>query len=284
MLLYLEYLAFAFEHYGYVDVERRVAVFERIVVGVLHVTSRPLLVGFDIDVLADKRRVEVFETEEASRTVYHRVVLACRIDHEQRCYACGTSHAVVVCTERRRDMDDTRTVRSGNVVARDYAERIAEVCHRLYPRNQLFVADSLQVLALVYFSADLERTLHLLGEVCRYEVFRHDYGLFGVGVRIAALDAHVLYRRTDAQRRVRRQRPRSGRPCEEEEFALHVVEQKFAAPVTDDAELRRAGRVLHVAVTPRLVQLVGRESGSGSGRVWLDGVALVEQPLFVQFF
>ena len=40
--------------------------------------------------------------------------------------------------------------------------------------------------------------------------------------------------------------------------------------------------VLHVAVAARQVQLVRAQSGTGSGRVGLDGVALVEQTLVVQ--
>ena len=46
--------------------------------------------------------------------------------------------------------------------------------------------------------------------------------------------------------------------------------------------MRRAGRVLHIAVAARLIQFVRTQSRAGHRRVRLDGIALVEEAFLVQ--
>ena len=274
MLFDLEGLVLGFQHHCDVDVQRRVGVAQPLVVGVLHIAARILPVFRGVDVRLHELRVEVFDQKEFALPVDHRLVLARAVDHEERRDAGDFRHTVVVGAERRGDVHDARTVRSGHIVADDHAERVAL---RLHPRDQLLVADALQFGAHPCLFRDLVRAFHLLGEVGTQQVLGQDDRLRLVGVGVAALDLHVFDRRAYGQRGVRRQRPRRGGPGQEVKVALDAIEEFLALRVADHAELRRAGRVLHVAVTARLVQFVGRESRSGGGRVGLDGVALVEQ-------
>src|SRR5699024_2007388 len=127
----------------------------------------------------------------------------------------------------------------------DHAERVA---HRLYPRDELLVADALQFGTLPAFARDLKGSLHLLGEVGGHELFGEDDRLRPVGIGVAALYLDVFDRGTYGQRRVRGQGPRRGGPSQEIERPLDAGEKLLALLVADDFELRRAGRVLHVAV------------------------------------
>ncbi len=280
MLFDLERQALRLQHHGYVDIQRGVVETQRIVIGVFHVTTRVFAVRRGVDAALHELGVEILQEEETPLAVDHRLVLACLVDHEQRRDARDLGHAVVVGAERRRDMHDARTVRSGHIVACNYAERVAL---RLHPRDELLVTHALQLGTEPNLVLDLESPLHLLGEVGVDERFGQNDGLRLVGVGVAALHAHVLYRGADGQRGIRRQGPRRGGPCEEIELALHALEQLLAALVAHDLELRGAGGVLHVAIAPGLVQLVSREARARRGRVGLDGVALIEQPFFIQF-
>ena len=276
MLLDLERLVVGFQHHRDVDVERRVGVAQPFVVGVLHVAARILPVFFGVDVRLHEFRVEVLHEEELALLVNHRLVLAGAVNHEERRDACGFRHAVVVGAERRGDVHDARTVRSGHVVADDHAECVA---HRLHPREQLLVADAFQFGAFPHLVHDFVGALHLFGEVGTQQLLGQDDRLRPVGIGIAAFDLHVFDCGTHGQRGVRRQGPWRCGPGEEVEVAFDTFEELLAPGVADHPELRRAGRVLHVAVAARLVQLVGREARSGGRRVGLDGVALVEQAL-----
>ena len=178
-------------------------------------------------------------------------------------------------------MHDARTVRRSHIVAYDHAERVA---HRLYPGDQLLVTDALQFGPHPAFSRDLVGPLHLLGEVRCDEVFGEDDRLRLFGVGVAALDLDVFDRGAYGQRGVRRQGPRRGRPRQEIERPLDIAEELFAFRVADDPELRRACRILHVAVAARLVQLVRRKPRARRRRVGLDRIALIEQPLVEKLF
>ena len=281
VLFDLENLVLCLEHHREIDVERRRVGGERIVVGVFHVTARPLGIGRCIDVVAYEGRVELFEQEEPSLAIDHRLILARLIDHKQRGDASGAGHAVVVRTERRGDMYDTRTVGGGHVVAQDDAERIAR---RLHPGDELFVADAFEVRALVGDRVDFELALHLGGKIRPQQFFGQDDSLGGIRIGVAAFDAHVFDFGTYGQCGIRGQCPGRGGPGQEVEIAFGAVEEFFAPLVADDFELRRAGGVLHVAVAARLVQFVGRKPRAGGRRVGLDGVTFVEQSLVEELF
>ena len=52
--------------------------------------------------------------------------------------------------------------------------------------------------------------------------------------------------------------------------------------VPDDLKLRCTCRVLNVAVTAGLVQLVARQAGAGGGTIGLNCITLIEQALVIQ--
>ncbi len=313
VLLDPERLALALEAEADVEVERlgrgggllvvlAVGVELRIV-GVLH----PAAGVFGIlgcDAFAHEAFVELLGEVEFAREVHHGARLALAVDHEERRDACGAGHAGVVCTERRGDVHDARTVLCGHVVARDHAERLLRgvvpaagvvALHGFHPRQQLLVADAHvgQFAARPCEPRRFVGGVFLAAEVGVHEVFGQDDVLRLLRIGVEALELHVTDGRTYGQRRVRGQRPRGCGPCQEEgvgrigcgqRVALGGArgEEGFAPGVAHDAELRRAGGVLHVAVASGLVQLVGREARSRGGRVGLDGVALVEEPLVVE--
>ncbi len=265
------------------------------VVGVLDPAAGVVGV-FRNDACRGEALVELFPKVELAREVDHRARLAPLVDHEERRDACGARHESVVGAERRGDVDDTRTVLGRHVVARDDAESliggVAPLAalvrlDGLDPRQQLLVGHAHELRALVaahhlvghQFVSRLvgveREPLGLLVEVgVEQRLGHHDRGLLAC-VGVVGAHGRVVDLRTHAQRRVRGERPRRGGPRQKRGGApaLHLGLGR------EDAELRHDGRVLHVAVAARLVQLVRREARAGGRRVGLDGVALVEQPL-----
>ena len=266
------------------------------VVGVLDPAAGIFAVAVDVDALGDEALVELVEQVELAREVDHRAGLAALVDHEERRNARGARHEGVVGTERRGDMDDTRTVLRGDVVAQDHAEGllrgvvpVAVAIHLdgLDPRQQLLVVHAFEFGTLV-FADDLERhelvawlvgvereTLGLLVEVVVEQRLGQHGGDLLTRVGVVRAHGHVVDLRADAERRVRGQGPRRRGPGQE---AGRAPARHFGLRV-EDAELPDDGRVLDVAVAARLVQLVRRETRAGGRRVGLDRVALVEQTL-----
>ena len=66
MLLNLEDLALAFEHYADVDIERSVAIRQRSIVGILNIATCPLVVERYIDILIHELLVQILQAEEAT--------------------------------------------------------------------------------------------------------------------------------------------------------------------------------------------------------------------------
>ena len=281
MFFYLERLAFALEHDGYVDVERGVVRTEGRVVGVLHETAGPFAVAFRIDVFRNEVGVHVLDAEQTAAAVHHGLVLARPVYDVHRHDARLFTYAVVVGAERGGDMYDARTVHRGHVVAGDDAEGVA---HRLHPVDELPVAYSDQFRTLVNPFPDAVRSLHLRSEIGWKQFFGENDRLGLLRVGIEAFHTHVFDVVAHGERRVGGQRPGRRGPCEEVERTLCVIEQEFAPLVADDFELRRAGRVLHVAVASRLVELVVAEARTRGRRVRLYRISLVEQALIEKLF
>ena len=309
MLLDFEGLARRLEPHADVDVQRlgrlgSLLVVSAVdgelrVVGVLDPAALVLAVGLHVDALADELLVQLVEQEELAREVDHRAGLTLAREHEERRNACCAGHVGVVGTERRGDVDDTRTVFGGYVVTRNHAEGLgrgvvpgALLVHLdgLHPREQLLVLHAVQLRTLVlahHLEGDelvarlvgVERQpLGLAVEVgVEQRLGQHD-GLLLTGIGVVGAHGHVVDFRTHAEGRVRGQRPGCGGPCQE----VGRAPARHLGFGVADAELRHDGGILHVAVAARLVQLVGREARSGGRRVGLDGVALVEQPLLVE--
>ena len=291
MLLYFEHLAFRFQHHADRDVERLVGIGQLRIVGVLDKAAFVLAVRLRIDIRCDERRVHIRHQEELARAIDHRLAFARFVHHHQRRDILLLGHPVVVGTERRRDMHDPGTVLGGHIVTGDHPERIA---HRFDPRNQRLVLDPGQLFAEEFARHPVRNVLPVAVVAVQIEflvLFRkivvkqvtgqhHCNGL--PRIRIVGPHPYVMDTGTDSQRGIRRQRPRCGRPGHEIEVALHPVEQLFALIVANHFELCGASGILHIAVTPRLVQLVVAEARPGRRRIGLDRIAFVEQSFFIK--
>ena len=106
-------------------------------------------------------------------------------------------------------------------------------------------------------------------------------------VGVVALDSHIVDLGAHTQGCVAGQSPGSRRPCDDfkifkpridlaQDFLDHLVSGLF------HLELSGNRLVFHLAVAARLVQLVRTQAGTGSGRIGLNSVALIEQPLVVE--
>ena len=164
----------------------------------------------------------------------------------------------------------------------------------LIPRNQLFVFDAGEVFAHVLSdhpvrnvfavpAVTVQRQLSVfLRKKVMQQLFGQDNGDRFGRIRIERLYFYVTDCGPYGQRGIRRQRPRRGRPRHEVQRPFDPFEQRLAFRVANDPELRRAGRVLHVAVAARLVQLVVAEPRAGGRRIGLYRISFIQQSLLVQ--
>ena len=173
----------------------------------------------------------------------------------------------------------------------------SEVVHLLawlHPRHKLLVVHSLEFCTLeVAGNAPWAHLLLLVKrsqlallallprlQVSLDEVLSHNDGDRLTIIEIVCLNRNVVDLRTNAERNIRRQSPRSCSPCHEVRLApLCPLFLRIA-----DEELNGSCQVLHVAIATGLVELVRRQSGTCSRRVRLNGVALVQQTLVVELF
>ena len=290
-------------------------------IGVLDEGTGVVSVEFFIHAGLEEGGSEFFDEIVFSGQINHGARLAGLIDEEERGDAGGFRHLGVVRTESRGDVYDARTVFRGDIVARDNSEGslgefdetvvahaetflgmrlgkvhgfggtlVREFLAGFHPRHEGFVVHANEFTAFPRaddlirhdFIALLIRLkiciFSFLVEVGVHKNGSHDgsHGLSRVGIESAEGD--VVNGRTDAKCGVGGQGPRSRGPSEEEGIAppLHLGFR------IDDAELRRHGGVLHITVAAGLIEFVATESGTCGGRIGLNGVAFVEQPLFIE--
>ena len=192
-------------------------------------------------------------------------------------------------------MYDARTILSRHIVARDDTESLVFLHHhlvvfqrtRLHPRHQLLVVQPHEVSSLAApedFEWLLIAFLVLFSlEVGGQTAFCQNVDSLFTAIRVLALHRHVVNLGTYAESGVRWECPRGGCPCEDVggEGGFGETESgKLGGAL--EVELCSHCCVLHIAVATGLVQFVAGKSRSGSRRVGLDGVALIEQALVVE--
>ena len=228
MLLGLEQTSICFHLQTQMQVERFIFVRQIRVVGVLNETSGIPAIEFVVDVGGIPCLVQVLHFPIFTGEIDHRTRTVVLGEHVQTRNTGCISHFLIVRTEGRRYMDDTRTVFGRNVVTRDDAPSVLQ----FDPREERFVLQSDEVGSFV--------TRYYLGilEIRTQPSFRQD-DMF------AALEFnfYIVDLRSDAEGRVRRQRPRSGRPSDD---ITSVFEMEF----------RRTRQVLDIPIAARLVELV----------------------------
>ena len=179
-------------------------------------------------------------------------------------------------------MHDTGTVLGGDIITRYDAEGVRrtvnnrvglfDIIHRFDPREELLVLQTDKVRSLT--SPNDFRLEHIA-------VLIHPAEFFAVRIQTRlgenntlsgrSLHLDIINLRAHAEGGIGRQRPRGCGPGDDITPVLQL-------------EQRRAGRVFHIAVATRLVQLMARQACSRHRRIRLNGVALVHIALLVQLF
>ena len=163
-------------------------------------------------------------------------------------------------------MYHARTVLDCYIIARNHAESVA--FERFEPGNQLLVAHSHEFAALDF--AGQHFVGNLVGEPRSHQGFRQNVSGFFSGVGILRLDLYIVDVGPHTERRIGREGPGGGSPCQEIEVLLPF-----------DFELGSHGGVAHVAVAAGLIEFMRTQARSVGGRIGLDGVSLVKKPLVV---
>ena len=288
MLLDAEHTVLCFQHHADFDIQRFVFFSLCRIVSVLHELALPRIIVGSIHMLLNILGIEVFQQIEFTCHIDHRTAVPIFVDHHQRRYAACFCHTVVIRTESRSDMYDTRTIFHRHIVAGDYPE---STFSRIDPRDQLLVMHAGQFRSFP-FADHFER--HQF--IARFIIGQSQIGGFRIEIHIQqvlsqnsrhrhtciwiiGLNSHISEIWTHTKSRVGRQSPRSSGPCQEERFA----KSRHLRFRIENAELSRTSRILHVAITPRLVQLMRAKPRSGSRRIRLDRVPFVKQTFLIQF-
>ena len=166
----------------------------------------------------------------------------------------------------------------------EFRRIISQFLGRLHPRHELLVGHSHKfrseisahhavrhnlVARFIFFE---RQVLAFSLEIGAHAVFSHDECDLLAIIRIVGADYGIFIFRSHAKRCVGGQCPRSSGPCDEARCSPPF---HFRLCV-DSLEDCGHGGVLDITVATGLVQLVGAESGSGSGRIGLNGVTFVK--------
>ena len=147
VLLYFERHAARLQVHADGDVKRLVLICKRVVIRVLDVASGVLVPSIHVDIILDKRLVEVVYNVILARKVNHGTLVALLVNKHDGRNAGLLGHEGVVGTEIRRDVYYAGTVFRGYIVALDYAERT--ILHRTNQGQQLLIVHSYEVCTLI---------------------------------------------------------------------------------------------------------------------------------------
>ena len=176
------------------------------------------------------------------------------------------------------------------IFADEFCRHVVHLLAGLHPRHQLRIAHTHQVgtfigghdairnhlvARLVFIHRSKFALWFQIGIQSRSG---HDGADFLTAIGVESLHADIVNLRSHAQGRIRRQCPGRGGPCQEHWCAP----LSHLGPRIHNAELRRDGGVFHVTIATGLVQFVARKSRSGSRRIRLNGISLVEQTFVIE--
>ena len=293
VLLHLESAAVGLHHNAKVYIQRSLFLYmlEVLLVAGLYISAGIFLVRRIYR--GGKGRIHVFQTHEAALTVYLRLRIAVFVDGHDGADAGSSGHALIVGTEGGGDVHDARTVAGGYIVAGDNAESISV---GLEPGDELMILDAHQLGTLeaafqhlvghnlVSFGVAFQRLVFSLGvEPGTQQLLgQHIHGRFP-GIRVEGQHADILNIRPHAEGGIGRQGPGRGGPGQEISRESFRAKQRLGSTVLDNFELHGGRGVAHILVAARLVQFVGAEAGAVRGRIRLNGVALIEETLVVNF-
>ena len=185
-------------------------------------------------------------------------------------------------------MYDTRTILSRHIVARDHPE---SALTRIYPRNELLIVHTNQLwsLPLAYYAKRNQLITRfvirqsqigsLRVEVSGKQILSQDRGHRHTSIGVVGLNSHIGDIRAHTKCRIRGQGPRCSGPRQE----IGITKPGHLRLRIKNQELSRTGRVLHVAIATRLVQLMGTQTRTRRRRIGLDRITFIEQALLVEF-
>ena len=134
-------------------------VVETRVVGILDKISSVTSISCCINAFFSESRGAILKGVILTCEIYHWTSLTRLIDNEERRNASCLSHLSIVCTKRRRDVYDTRTIFSGHIVTRDYAEGLISHFHKsILPHRE----DTISVLFRIFAHKICGSVSHLL--------------------------------------------------------------------------------------------------------------------------
>ena len=228
MLFYLESLAFHLHLDANVNVKSLSIRSKGRVIRILHITAGKLQVTV-LNPFFHKFRIKVFHLEELSGTVHHRPPYSFLVFESERSYVVLLAHTVIIRSERRSYMHDTRTFLRRDKVSADYPHR---VLFRKDPRQELAVSYTLQVFALEAVQNLVRHQLvsrfviaernagGLRVEIAAEQLLGNDVNSWLAGIRVEGRHPHIFDVRAYAKSYVGRQGPRSCGPSYEEKFTL----------------------------------------------------------------
>ena len=198
--------------------------------------------------------------DEHARPLRFRRHAALRINKVDERHVVFVADAVVVLAERRGNVDDARAVGHGDVVVADDEPRLlVQLADGEVEQRHILHAFERRA---GHFRQHLKL---LLREHRLHQRLRHD-----VHATVLRLKAAVGVGRVHAQRHVRRQRPRGGRPRKQVGVFLAL-----------DREAHIGGRFLDRLVALR--DLVGGQRRAAARAVRDNLVSLIQQPLLPDF-
>ena len=290
-------------------------------VGILYVVASMLAVCFLVHAGSNELVCQFVHQVVLTHEVHHWASLTTLIDEEEGRYASGFCHLGVVSTECRSDVDNTRTVFSCDIIARNHTECLCfhfhelvfahaedflrmslcrclyEICSivihllaRLHPRHQLLILHAHEV-GTLEFSHDAVRH-HL---VAWLEFVHRKLCSFWLQIRIHKVLCHhgtdflsvvwVVGLYANIINLWSHTKSCVRRQCPR---SGGPCQEAWHTPVLhlrlwiECFEDGGAGGIFHITIATWLVQLVARKSCTCGRGIRLDGISLVEQVLVVE--
>ena len=292
------------------------------IVGILDKISSVTTISCRIYALFSESRGAIIKVVILTCEIYHWTRFTCLIDNEERRNASSLSHLGIVRTKRRRDVYDTRTIFSGHIVTRDYAESLISHFHkailshredtigvlfrifahkvcssvshlfrRTHPRHQLNIAQAHEFRTFItcnntirhHFIAD--SVVHFSIFAFSFEISRHAVFCNNSGDGLCRVRIEGLQSHIVNVRTYAQCSVGRQSPrcgCPRQEHRLTPPLQCFGS--IHHLKLRSDSGIFHITICTRLIEFVTRKSSSSSRAIRLNGITFVEQTLLIELF
>ena len=165
MLLDLEHLILSLQIHADGDIQGLVLIGQRVVIGILHITSCELVPLLDIHVVLHEVGIKVLYDEVFTLQVHNRTLSPLLVNQHDRIDSCFLCHKGIVSTEVRSDMHDTGTIVGRDIITGNHLEGVT---HRFDGRHQLLILHADEVRTFV-MTDDLPRD-HLVTSLIGIQV------------------------------------------------------------------------------------------------------------------